>query len=137
VGLVNESGATPEARDGKIKNEFPWGKQWPPPNDVGNYRALTGRRRGATMPVGSFKSNSTGLYDLGGNVWEWCLDTYKGDSSGTGRDWGVLRGGSWATINRLEMQSSYRNVVDRNDRDVIYGFRCVLAAEDGSEIENK
>jgi serine/threonine protein kinase len=133
VGLVSESGATPEARDGKIKNEFPWGKQWPPPNDAGNYAAATGRRRGATMPVGSFKPNSLGLYDLGGNVWEWCLDTYKGGSSGTSRDWGVLRGGSWATSNRLEMQSSYRNVVDRNDRDVIYGFRCVLATQPASE----
>ena len=51
--------------------------------------------------------------------------TYKGDNSATGRDWGVLRGGSWATSNRLEMQSSYRNAVDRNERDVIYGFRCV------------
>ncbi len=137
VGLVNESGATPEMRDGKIKNEFPWGKQWPPPNGAGNYVAATGRRRGATMPVGSFKANSIGLYDLGGNVWEWCLDTYKGGSSPTGRDWGVLRGGSWATSNRLEMQSSYRNVVDRNDRDVIYGFRCVLATLPASEIENK
>ena len=29
-----------------------------------------------------------------------------------------------------ELQSSYRNVVDRNDADVIYGFRCVLAAEE-------
>ena len=29
----------------------------------------------------------------------------------------------------LKMQSSYRNVVDRNDRDVIYGFRCVLATQ--------
>jgi hypothetical protein len=43
--------------------------------------------------------------------------------------WGVLRGGSWATSNRFEMQSSYRNVVDRNERDVIYGFRCVLVTE--------
>ena len=137
VGLVNESGATPEIRDGKIKNEFPWGKQWPPPNGAGNYAVATGRRRGATMPVGSFKPNSSGLYDLGGNVWEWCLDTYKGGNSATNRDWGVLRGGSWATSNRLEMQSSYRNVVDRNDRDVIYGFRCVLATQPGSEIENK
>jgi eukaryotic-like serine/threonine-protein kinase len=133
AGLASESGDTPQARDGKIKNEFPWGKQWPAPNDAGNYS--TARRRGATMPVGSFHSNSLGLYDLGGNVWEWCTDTYKG-STGTGRDWGVLRGGSWATSNRLEMQSSYRNVVDRNDRDVIYGFRCVLATQSGSEIEN-
>jgi serine/threonine protein kinase len=137
VGLVNESGATPQARDGKIKNEFPWGKQWPPPNGAGNYAAAAGRRRGATMRVGSFKPNSLDLYDLGGNVWEWCLDTYKGDSSGTGRDWGVLRGASWATSNRLEMQSSYRNVVDRNDRDVIYGFRCVLATQPSTESENK
>jgi hypothetical protein len=136
VGLANETGATPEIRDGKIKNEFPWGKQWPPPNGAGNY-AVAGRRRGATMPVGRFKPNSIGLYDLGGNVWEWCLDSYKGGSSATGRDWGVLRGGSWATSNRLEMQSSYRNVVDRNDRDVIYGFRCVLATQPASENENK
>ena len=133
VGLVNETGATPEIRDGKIKNEFPWGKQWPLPNGAGNYAAATGRRRGATMPVGSFKPNLLGLYDLGGNVWEWCLDTYKGGASATSRDWGVLRGGSWATSNRLEMQSSYRNVVDRNDRDVIYGFRCVLAMQPGSD----
>ena len=137
VGLVNESGATPEIRDGKIKNEFPWGKQWPPPSGAGNYAASTARRRGATMPVGSFKPNSIGLYDLGGNVWEWCLDTYKGGNSATSRDWGVLRSGSWATSNRLEMQSSYRNVVDRNDRDVIYGFRCVLATQTGRETENK
>ena len=137
VGLVNESGGTPEARDGKIKNEFPWGKQWPPPNGAGNYAPATGRRRGATMPVGSFKPNAVGLHDLGGNVWEWCLDTYKGGNTATSRDWGVLRGGSWATSNRLEMQSSYRNVVDRNDRDVIYGFRCVLATQPASETENK
>jgi formylglycine-generating enzyme required for sulfatase activity len=136
VGLANESGDTPEARDGKIKNEFPWGKQWPPPNDAGNYRTVAAQRRRATMPVGSFKPNSLGLYDLGGNTWEWCMDTYKGDSNATGRDWGVLRGGSWATNNRLEMESSYRNVVDRNDRDVIYGFRCVLAMQPEDKEDN-
>ena len=136
AGLMNESGPTPEARDGKIKNEFPWGKQWPPPNDAGNYSGTSGRRRSATVPAGSLKSNSMGLYDVGGNVWEWCLDTYKGDNSSTGREWGVLRGGSWATSNRLEMQSSYRNVVDRNERDVIYGFRCVLATTPGGDAKD-
>ncbi len=127
VGLQNEPGGTPQARDGKIKNEFPWGRQWPPPSGAGNYGIP--QKRGATSSVGSFKPNPLGLYDLGGNVWEWVADTYKGGTTATGRDWGVLRGGSWATTNRLEMQSSYRNVVDRNERDVIYGFRCVLAAE--------
>jgi len=142
VGLPNEDGATPEARDGKIRNEFPWGKEWPPPTGAGNYSDRSAKRRGgavmekyidnwpATSPVGSFTPNSLGIYDLGGNVWEWCADSYKGikdSSASAGRDWGVLRGGSWATSNRLEMQSSYRNVIDRNDRDVLYGFRCVLA----------
>ncbi len=151
VGLPGEGGATPEARDGKIRNEFPWGKQWPPPNGVGNYSDQSAKRRGgaviekyidnwpATSPVGSFKPNSLGIYDLGGNAWEWCADSYKGTNDSpalAGRDWGVLRGGSWATGNRLEMQSSYRNVIDRNDRDVIYGFRCVLATQPESKTGN-
>jgi hypothetical protein len=139
VGLRNEGGATPEARDGKIRNEFPWGKSWPPPGASGNYADKGEKRaRGGvienyadgfaqTGPAGSFKANALGIHDLGGNVWEWCAEGYKGDATGAGRDWGVLRGGSWATSSRSEMQSSYRNVVDRNERDVIYGFRCVLA----------
>jgi formylglycine-generating enzyme required for sulfatase activity len=152
VGLPNEGGATPEARDGKIRNEFPWGKQWPPPSGAGNYSDRSAKlRRGAvienyvdnypaTSPVGSFKPNSLGIYDLDGNVWEWCADSYKGASDGhtsAGRDWGVLRGSSWATSNRLEMQSSYRNVIDRNDRDVIYGFRCVLATQPENKTDNQ
>jgi formylglycine-generating enzyme required for sulfatase activity len=93
----------PKRAPAKLKTKFPWGKQWPAPNDAGNYTGTSEKRRSATLPVGRFKSNSIGLYDFGGNVWECCLDTYKGDNNATGRDWGVLRGGSWATRNRLEL----------------------------------
>ena len=146
VGLPQEGGTTPEARDGKIRNEFPWGKQWPPPAAAGNYAdrsaRISERTRGGiienysdgfaqTCAAGSFKPNVLGIYDLGGNVWEWCEENYNGKAPTGVRDWGVLRGGSWATSKRMEVQSSYRNVVDRSDRDVIYGFRCVLANDDG------
>jgi formylglycine-generating enzyme required for sulfatase activity len=61
---------------------------------------------------------------MSGNVWQWCDDFYK-----PGSRWGVLRGGSWGTAAPGELRSSYRNVVDRSERDVIYGFRCVLVPE--------
>jgi hypothetical protein len=135
AGLTEESGATPEERDGKVKGVYPWGKQWPPPAGSGNLADQSAARlRGAiidgyndgfatTAPAGSFKPSAAGLCDITGNVWEWCFDLYK-----PGSRWGVLRGGSWATSNRTELLTSYRNVVDRSERDVIYGFRCVLAA---------
>lgn len=126
AGLPNETGATPEERDGRVRDQFPWGIQWPPPRGAGDYAQSAGVDDGftATAPVGSFSPNSSGIYDLGGNVWEWCLDLYK-----LGSRWGVLRGGSWANSQRSELLTSYRNVVDRNERDVIYGFRCVLVSE--------
>ena len=45
AGLPNEGGATPEERDGKLR-DFPWGKQWPPPSGAGNYADSTLRRSG-------------------------------------------------------------------------------------------
>ncbi len=143
VGLSDEGGATPEERDGRVKGVYPWGRQWPPPTGAGNLADQSAsRRRGptidgyndgyaATAPAGSFPPNALGVYDLSGNVWEWCDDLYK-----PGSRWGVLRGGSWANSNGAELLSSYRNVIDRNERDVIYGFRCVLARS-GPEPSNE
>jgi len=130
AGLLNEIGTTPEERDGRVRKQFPWGVEWPPPRGAGNYGAIEGRDDGftATAPVGSFSPNSSGIYDLGGNVWEWCSDLYK-----PGSRWGVLRGASWANNQQSELLTSYRNVVDRGERDVIYGFRCALVSESKSQ----
>ena len=84
-------------------------------------------REGDTSPVGAFKAGVSpyGLYDMSGNVWQWVADPYGAQR----KDFGVLRGGSWGTSKQEELRLGYRDVIDRNERDVIFGFRCVLETE--------
>ena len=77
-----------------------------------------------TGPVGSFAPNKNGLYDMGGNVWQWCEDRYN-----VGSQYRVLRGASWDDYNPDDLLAWYRsgNIPDaRKDYD---GFRCVVAVE--------
>jgi serine/threonine protein kinase/formylglycine-generating enzyme required for sulfatase activity len=143
VGLPNETGATPEERSGRIKGVYPWGRGFPPPPEAGNYAGAEAKAGAPenwpvipayhdafprTGPVTSFPINQRGISGLGGNVWEWCLDSY----GRTNPRWGVLRGGSWATSRPDELLSSYRRNYDPSFREDDVGFRCVIASDAGS-----
>ena len=80
-----------------------------------------------TAPVGSFKPNQLGLYDLGGNVWEWCEDWYDSE-----KEYRVLRGGSCSFPQQASVLSSYRSNNYPDYRNNSYGFRCVLGVGESS-----
>jgi formylglycine-generating enzyme required for sulfatase activity len=82
---------------------------------------------GRTCRVGAYAANAWGLYDMHGNVWEWCSDWY--DDS---RTRGVLRGGSWYGAGRL-CRASHRAAACPTERYHNIGFRVVCVVADPRE----
>jgi len=125
VGLGYEKGNTPEEKDGRIMDVYPWGKEWPPPKGAGNYyKTLKVDGFEYTAPVGSFVANEQGLHDMGGNVLELCEDKYKPTSTRR-----VSRGACWNLSLRGPLLSSSRLLNTPGGRLNFTGFRCVLADE--------
>jgi formylglycine-generating enzyme required for sulfatase activity len=128
VGLKNEPGNTPAERNGQVKGVYPWGTTWPPPRGAGNFgQRLHLEDFANTSPVGTFAPNQFGLYDMAGNVVQWCEDPY--DEKG---DLYVQRGSSWKNFSQDHLLSSRRSSWGATFRDGGFGFRCVLANSEAS-----
>jgi hypothetical protein len=122
VGLNETKGGTPMDKNMKIKDVYPWGTSWPPPKGAGNYdSSLSVDSYPNTSPVGSFKANQYGLYDMGGNVWQWCEDEFT-----TVSGYHVLRGAPWDRGSVDYLLSSCRRNGGPHGRGNGIGFRCVL-----------
>ena len=99
------------ARGGLVRKRYVWGNR-PPERADCNFTGSFGEEQADdgylyTAPIGSYAANGYGLYDMTGNVWEWCIDWYgenyyvnslpknpKGPETGTER---VIRGSGWSS----------------------------------------
>ena len=83
-------------------------------------------------PVGRYRPNAFGLYDMLGNVWEWCWDglrtydsTPQTDPRGAQNGSRMLRGGSWDHFPGL-VRSAWRDAADSSGSDLNVGFRVLV-----------
>ncbi|MFD2044217.1 formylglycine-generating enzyme family protein [Ornithinibacillus salinisoli] len=122
------------ARGGLEQKLYPWGDELTPNGEhycniwQGNFPHENTKEDGyvGTAPAKSFPPNGYGLYNVSGNVWEWCSDWFgKGPDAGQNR---VMRGGSYlchhSYCNRYRVAARTSNTPDSSTGNI--GFRCVV-----------
>jgi formylglycine-generating enzyme required for sulfatase activity len=115
------------SRGGLTGKTYPWG------DDIDSTKVNYGRKYKGILKVGTFQPNGYGLYDTGGNVWEWTADNYSADyytvspvQDPKGAERGrfkVIRGGSWHS-GQMCIINYYRNGLSPSWLDFAVGFRC-------------
>ncbi|MFC1494377.1 formylglycine-generating enzyme family protein [Thermodesulfobacteriota bacterium] len=118
------------ARGGLVGKDFPNGDKW----TKEKARQDSSGWKNLIEPVGKYEPNGFGLYDMGGNVWEWVVDRYsetyykendyvnpKGPDKGANR---VIRSGSWHS-GEMCKKVFYRKGLISSWCDFAVGFRCV------------
>lgn len=122
------------AAKGYEENEYPWGNE--SPDSKKGFANIGKWASNRTTTVGSYPKGKTktNLYDMGGNVWEWCFDWYDNDYykksekrdpvNLKGKDFRTLRGGSWR-YTQGDARCADRDRLDPNVRHLLIGFRCV------------
>ncbi len=139
------------------KLKFPWGSQWPPLDHTANLagmentndlvafkgKLIENYRDGfaRTSPVGTYPENPRGLFDMAGNLEEWCADWYRKElntperrqkhpilnQDGGGQAYRVLRGSAWSDRDPGRVASNTRFFFTPQVRMDTAGFRVVLA----------
>ena len=136
IGQMEDPIITPKFKHNNLRGVYPWGVDWPPETVLGNYRGPeTGMPNAAPVlpdtyaraaPVGSFPLSHWGMFDLGGNVWEWCEDQWDVDMN----DEKTVRGGCFETQNGNHILSAGRRWIMSREKNGNVGFRCVLERGD-------
>jgi len=132
------------------RDRYPWPGKFPPKTKVGNFAdesarhllptVINGYNDGfaATAPTGSFPANPAGIYDLGGNVAEWCHDYYAANAASANKgvvdpmgpvtgNHRVIRGSGWRDASITELRFSYRRYSRDPASDI--GFRIARYAK--------
>ncbi len=143
AGLEYEEAETPSDRHLHMQDHWPWENSNRPQATRGNYFTFPHASEDnnffdtdpylESSPVGSFPPNSRGIYDLGGNVWEFTATRMNGkhpsEPKATNAE-RAIRGASWRTVSLEAMRTSFR-LSRRAGREDI-GFRCILSPIQGN-----